>query len=126
MQLFLKMIQFFGSAALLVYFNSIKKAKHGKGLHAVDKNVFIRSLCDDGKHHLYITSHTGFYCYDEIAGTCKHYLVPCSSNKDPSFQIVHKSFLDDSGNVWMSSWRAGLIEFDPHTEKIKEWLYNKE
>ena len=57
--------------------------------------------------------------------TCKHYAIPCSSDKDPSFQIIHKSLLDDKGILWMSSWRVGLIEFDPHTEKIKEWLYNK-
>ncbi len=111
-----------GSSAGLFQFN--KKKETWKRIPAIDKNVFIRSLCDDG-HHLYITSHNGFYCYDKVKETCKHYQIALPAGGQQSFEIIHKSLLDMHGNVWMTSWRAGLIEFNPHTEKIKEWLYNK-
>src|SRR6478672_8647238 len=60
-----------GSSIGLFQFN--KRNETWKRIAVIDKNVFIRSLCDDGNHHLYITSHNGFYCYDQINGNYKHY-----------------------------------------------------
>ena len=113
-----------GTSAGLFQFN--KRNASWKRITSLEKNVFIRSLCDDGKNHLYITSHNGFYCYDKIAGTCRHYLIPPPVNEIQSFQIIHKSLLDNNGTLWMTTWTAGLIEFDPRTQKIKEWLYEKD
>jgi ligand-binding sensor domain-containing protein len=80
-----------GSSIGLFQFN--KKNETWKRISAIARNVFIHSLCDDGNHHLYITSHNGFYCYDEINGNCKHYLIPKALNTDASFEIIHHCWM---------------------------------
>jgi len=109
-----------GTASGLFLFN--KKNASWKRISALEKNVFIRSLCYDGNHHLCITAHNGFYYYNTATGDCKHYLLPVAGMDKKSPQVVHKSILDKKGNLWMTTWSAGLIRFDPHTEKITEWV----
>ena len=36
-------------------------------------NIFIRSIVDDKKGHLYMISRNGFYCYTKATGACKLY-----------------------------------------------------
>lgn len=83
-------------------------------------------MCEDTKHHLYIATHNGFYRLDEGTGTCKHFLLPHAATTDNSFQIIHRCMLGNDGDIWMTSWHAGLIQFNPQNESIKEeWLNKK-
>jgi ligand-binding sensor domain-containing protein/two-component sensor histidine kinase len=113
-----------GTTTGLFQFN---KTKHQwKRIEALGKNVAISSICDDRKDHLYITMQNGFYSYTKSTGIWKHYLPPIPTY--PRIEKNHplsycRSLLDGSGNLWLTTWNAGLVRFNTRTEKIKTWLH---
>jgi len=109
-----------GTSTGLFEFN--KKMDTWKRIPEINKNIVIRSLCYDGKKNLIITAHDGFYNFNTTEKTCKHYLLPLSPVEKHSMQVVHRSLLDKDGNIWMTTWAWGLVQFNPQTEKIKEWV----
>ena len=93
---------------------------------AIGKNIFVSSVVDDKKGHLYIASRGGFYCCNQLTGACKHYnpdltIYPKQEGR-PLLSYNH-AMLDSHGNLWMGVWDAGLVKFDTKTEKITVWSH---
>ncbi|MFI5138311.1 MAG: two-component regulator propeller domain-containing protein, partial [Sphingobacteriales bacterium] len=113
-----------GTSTGLFQFN--KRNLQWKRISALGKNVFVRSLSDDKKDHLYITTQNGFYRYTESAGTCKYYRpdLPSFPKKDKNSPLTFcTSLLDREGNLWLGTWDAGIAKFNPKTEEIKVWSH---
>ncbi len=113
-----------GTASGLFEFN--KSNSTWKRNAALGKNVFIRSISDDKKGHLYITTQNGFYCYTENSGTIKYFQPDLTSfpKKEKSSPLTYgTSLLDKEGNLWMGTWNAGLVHFNTKTENIKVWSH---
>ena len=113
-----------GTTIGLFQFN--KKNSQWKRVPAIAKNVFINSLCDDKKNHLYITTQNGFYRYTISTGASKYYKpdLPKYPNSDINQQLPFMcSSSDHEGNIWMGTWDAGLVRFNPKTEEIKTWSH---
>jgi len=113
-----------GTVAGLFQFN--KSTLKWKELTVIGKKVFVSSVIDDKKGHLYITSRGGFYCYTKSNGACKHYNpnLEIYPKEDKVSQLSYNhAMLDSNGNLWMGVWDAGLVRFDTKTEKITVWSH---
>jgi ligand-binding sensor domain-containing protein/two-component sensor histidine kinase len=113
-----------GTTSGLFQFNKI--TRRWIRVPGLDKNVFVSSITDDHKNHLYITTHNGFYALTKSSGAWKHYhpdlpWYPKISKDWPIFYC--KSLLDSAGNLWMTTWNAGLVRFNTQTETIKTWSH---
>lgn len=86
-------------------------------LSAVSKDIFIRALYRDQHKNIYITSHSGLYCFNEKNNTCTHFELPALPSTKNMLQIAHHSLPDKNGNLWITTWNAGLLEFD--TKKMQ-------
>jgi ligand-binding sensor domain-containing protein/two-component sensor histidine kinase len=97
---------------------------------AISEKVFVTSLCYDHQGNLYVTSQNGFYRYSAATGRIKFYnpelpVFPVFPAKGKSHQdiIYTRSLLGHDGSLWFSAWDAGLVRFDPKTEKVKYWSH---
>src|SRR5580698_3596176 len=60
-----------GTTSGMFQFNKINHS--WKRVQGLDKNVFVSSISDDHKNHLYITTDNGFYAYEKYSGAWRHY-----------------------------------------------------
>ncbi len=113
-----------GTSGGLFQFN--KKNSQFKRVAGFGKNVYVNSMCDDKKGHLYIAAVDGFYAYTIATGVCKHYrpdlpTYPMTGKDHPI--VFRKAVMGDDGNLWMGTWDAGLVRFNTKTEQIKVWSH---
>jgi ligand-binding sensor domain-containing protein/two-component sensor histidine kinase len=113
-----------GTSTGLFQFN--KKKSQWERVPSIGKNVFINSICDDKKNHLYLTTQNGFYCYTISTGASKYYRpdLPRYPNAGTTTPLTFLSATSDhEGNIWMGTWDAGLVRFNPKTEETKSWSH---
>ena len=113
-----------GTTTGLFQFN--KKTHQWRIVPGLGKNISIASICDDQKNHLYINIQDGFCVYTKSTGVCIHFrpdipAYPKIDKKTP-FSFC-RSLIDQSGNLWMTTWSAGLVRFDTKTEKTTSWSH---
>ncbi|MBS1600649.1 MAG: hypothetical protein JST75_20670 [Bacteroidetes bacterium] len=101
---------FVGTSAGLYLFN--KNGKTWNRINAVEKNIFIRSLYRDAQNRIFIAAHSGLYCYDEKNNTCNRFELPTSFFSKNNSQIAHRTLPGANGNLWITTWNSGLLEFD--------------
>ena len=111
-----------GTSKGLFQFNKIKcNWKRAPGL---EENIFITSICDDKKKHLYITTKKEFYCYNISNASYQHYRpdLPTYPKINKKFDATFiKSLLARDGTIWMTTWGCGLVQFNPQNGKLKSW-----
>jgi ligand-binding sensor domain-containing protein/two-component sensor histidine kinase len=113
-----------GTADGLYEFN--KKNNGWHRIPAFKKNVSISSITNDQKGHLYLTGNNGFYVFTIATGTYKYYHpdIPIYPKIEKSTIIPFtKTIIDKAGIVWMGTWGAGLVRFDPGTGKVRSWSH---
>ncbi|HZY39266.1 MAG TPA: two-component regulator propeller domain-containing protein [Mucilaginibacter sp.] len=92
----------------------------------IEGNLPLNSLTDDKKGHLYFTSIYGFYYYTIKTNAVKFYPLdlPTHPNHDKNARLViGRSAMDNNGNIWLGTWDAGLVRFDPKTQKTATWFH---
>jgi len=114
-----------GTSSGMFQFNKINQS--WKRVPGVDKNALVSSISDDHQKHLYITTDNGFYTYEKSSGACKHYqpdLPWYPKHKRGKIWAIHycRSCMDTAGNLWMTTWNAGLVRFNTQTGEIKTWV----
>jgi ligand-binding sensor domain-containing protein/two-component sensor histidine kinase len=77
---------------------------------------------------LYITTANGFYAYEKSSGAWKHYQPDLpwylKYKYSKHWPVIYcKSCLDNAGNLWMTTWNAGLVRFNTQSGEIKSWLH---
>jgi ligand-binding sensor domain-containing protein/two-component sensor histidine kinase len=114
-------IFYVGSSAGLFEFS--KKSHTWKQVAGFPLNIFIRSLTADGRGNLIVTSHQGLYKYNISAQSHEHFDLPVPKDqKGQTLQIAHRSILGKDGNVWVTTWDTGLLQFDPGNGKLSAFL----
>lgn len=78
-----------------------------------DKRIFIRNLTPGPHGDLYMTTHDGIYIYNMLAGSYRHIELPVPPDNKSRLPIAHRSLLDTAGNLWVTTWNAGLVKFNP-------------
>jgi ligand-binding sensor domain-containing protein/signal transduction histidine kinase len=92
---------------------------------AAGKNP-VNTITDDHRGHLYLSSSGGFYRYDTKPGTSEFYPLDLPTNPSHEKNVlvpISKSILDDKGNLWLSTWDAGLVRFNITSKKISVWFH---
>jgi len=115
-----------GTTSGLFQFNKINHS--WKRVPGLEKNVFVSSISDDHKNHLYITTANSFYAYEKSSGAWKHYQPDLPWYLKQKFSknwpiIFCRSCLDNGGNLWMTTWNAGLVRFNTQSGAIKSWVH---
>lgn len=74
-------------------------------------NNTIRSVSEDSKGVIYVSTYDGVWQYDEV----KNDFEPCSLLPEgcPGKNGVVYHFIEDSGLYWLSVWGVGLVCIDP-------------
>ncbi len=93
---------------------------------AVKKGAPVSDAVNDGKGHLYLTGFDGIYCYTIKTGASRFYRIglPTYPQQDKTSHLsLGKAVLDDDGNLWVSTWGAGLLRFNTQTGKASTWFH---
>jgi ligand-binding sensor domain-containing protein/two-component sensor histidine kinase len=110
-----------GTASGLFQFNT--KTACWTRMQVLNKDVFIRCIAADRQNNLFIATHNGFYWYHTLTNECEHYLLPLPEEKDKPLQIVHRTYLDSEGMLWLTTWNAGLVRFNPTNKTFSRWFH---
>ena len=97
-----------------------------KFIPAVARTKPVSDLVDDQKGHLFLTSFDGIYCYTIKTGKYKFYPVdlPTYPEHDKNAHLsLGKVVLDHDGNLWISTWDAGLLRFNTKSGKTTTWFH---
>ena len=82
---------------------------------------------DDHHGHLYLTSPNGFYCYTFKTGEFKFHtldFLPTYPKRDKNTKLsIGRAATDKDGNLWISTWDAGLVRYNPQTGKTDSWFH---
>jgi ligand-binding sensor domain-containing protein/two-component sensor histidine kinase len=90
------------------------------------KHLLVIAMTDDHQGHLYLSTMNGFYCYTIKTGKCKFHLLdlPTYPAREKNVLVtVGRTALDNKSVLWISTWDAGLVRYDPKTEKINTWFH---
>jgi ligand-binding sensor domain-containing protein/two-component sensor histidine kinase len=112
-----------GSNNGLFQFN--KKSFKWEKMTIAAKDVRINSICDDKAGHLYLTFTDGMCCFTTSTGRFDYYYphLPIYPKTDKILcPNLGKSTLTNDGNLWISTWGGGLVQFNTKTRQVKQWL----
>jgi len=113
-----------GTNTGLFQFN--KKTFDWKKIAVPGKDKGVNAIIDDKKGHLYLMCINGICCYTESTGRFNYLFthLPVYPKADKVIcPNMGKAFLDNKGNIWISSWGGGLIRFNPGRNEIKQWMH---
>jgi len=82
------------------------------------------ALYDDGQKYLWIASNGGgLVKFDKIRKTFTSYNIRYSKNSDPlSHGWVITIAPDATGNLWLGTWKNGLIKFNPRNGRLRHFV----
>ena len=82
---------------------------------------FIRYLFEDAKKQIWIATNSGTYIFDPLSNKIRKFVTINNSFKFDDINIVQE---DSNGVIWLGSYDAGLIRYQPNRQAIR--FYNME
>jgi ligand-binding sensor domain-containing protein len=82
-------------------------------------NNYVYDFLEVGKF-MYASTSYGLYRIDKKNFRVSHYLLPVLPGEDPNKNALTRLCKDENGTIWIGSWFAGIIWFDPKTQVIQK------
>ncbi|TCC99309.1 response regulator [Pedobacter hiemivivus] len=77
---------------------------------------FLRYLFEDSKKNIWIATNSGTYILDPVTNKIKTFKIDDNSTKFDDINLIQE---DSRGIIWLGSYDAGLIRYQPATHKIR-------
>jgi ligand-binding sensor domain-containing protein/signal transduction histidine kinase/CheY-like chemotaxis protein/AraC-like DNA-binding protein len=77
---------------------------------------FLRYFFEDAKKNIWMATNSGTFILDPVSNKIRSFMVNDNSSKFDDINIIEE---DSKGIIWLGSYDAGLIRYDPKTHKIR-------
>lgn len=76
----------------------------------------LRYLFEDSKKNIWVATNSGTYIVDPVSNKIRKFTVSDNSSKFDDINLIQE---DSRGVIWLGSYDAGLIRYDPVKSKIR-------
>jgi signal transduction histidine kinase/ligand-binding sensor domain-containing protein/DNA-binding response OmpR family regulator len=103
--------------------NQLKKYYHDKNNSKSISSNFIRSLCYDSQHRLWIGTFVGLNILNEVSGDFTRFYNNYQDDGSISQNSIRSIFSDSQGGLWLGTYYGGLNYYHPLKTQFEHIYY---